>query len=182
MHKVCSGWFNTCLAVISVEHVIFRPQTCRGTSRSKRGFDTATIAASLPHGDGRYTRAGNPKAPALESVLDWIYQSWDALSKDVIKKSFKCRSKFADEYRTVDDSLILACAITTAVDGSEDALITCFKEGNSIGPAGLEILRRTRIEEEARDGREDDEDAGLSEGEEEQTIIDDFNDDDDLFE
>jgi hypothetical protein len=76
---------------------------------------------------------------------------------------------------------LLACAITTATDGSEDSKITCFKEGNSIGNAGLQVLRRVREEDAAQDGRDDDEDADLSEEEEETASISDFADDDDLF-
>jgi hypothetical protein len=41
-------------------------------------------------GDGMtYTAAGNPRAPSLEAVLEWVVQAWDGLSNEVVKRSFK---------------------------------------------------------------------------------------------
>jgi hypothetical protein len=105
----------------------------------------------MTNGDRReYTAAGNPKAPALEVVLDWIARAWQELSKDVIIKSFK------------------ACALTTSIDGSEDDQIACFKQCGSIGPSGVETLRQLRAIGMARDGLDDDEDAGLSDEDEQE--------------
>jgi hypothetical protein len=36
-----------------------------------------------------FTKAGNPKAPSLEVVLEWIHRAWTDISKDVIVKSFE---------------------------------------------------------------------------------------------
>ncbi len=57
------------------------------------------------------TAAGNLKAPSLDLVASWISKSWNEISPELIKKSFKC------------------CGITAAADGSEDNEITCLKEG-----------------------------------------------------
>ena len=37
----------------------------------------------------KFTAAGNPKAPALEMVLDWVYEAWQELNTEMIAKSFK---------------------------------------------------------------------------------------------
>ena len=47
--------------------------------------------------------------------------SWDSISSDTVKNSFK------------------SCAITTALDGSEDSSIHCFKEGQPCG-RGKDVL------------------------------------------
>eukprot|EP00794_Sanderia_malayensis_P013386 gene13386-14759_t len=57
------------------------------------------------------TEAGNLKAPPRREIIRWILEAWDELSCESIKRSF------------------VNCAITTAVDGSEDGEIHCFKEG-----------------------------------------------------
>eukprot|EP00794_Sanderia_malayensis_P014636 gene14636-16155_t len=57
------------------------------------------------------TEAGNLKAPPRREIIRWILEAWDELSCESIKRSF------------------VSCAITTAVNGSEDGEIHCFKEG-----------------------------------------------------
>ncbi|KAL3090527.1 hypothetical protein niasHS_005439 [Heterodera schachtii] len=69
-----------------------------------------------------FTLAGNPKAPALHVVLDWIHLSWQEISKEVIIKSFE----------------------------------------GAIGPIGIKLLREFRATETVKDGRNDHEEAGLS--------------------
>lgn len=64
----------------------------------------------------------------MEIYLQWIVNAWQSLSKDLIIKSFK------------------NCALTIALDGSEDDQIHCFKPGGPI-PQGLELLRQARIDE-----------------------------------
>uniref|UniRef100_A0A183CS72 HTH CENPB-type domain-containing protein n=1 Tax=Globodera pallida TaxID=36090 RepID=A0A183CS72_GLOPA len=95
-----------------------------------------------------FTAAGNPKAPALEVVLDWVDRSWQELSKEMIIKSFE------------------VCGLTTTIDGSGDHRINCFKPDGSIGARGVDLLREFRGKETMKDGRNDDEEAGLSEDEE----------------
>lgn len=50
------------------------------------------------------TKGGNRRAPSKSLILKWIKQSWDAISPDIIRKSFK------------------KCGISNALDGSEDNL------------------------------------------------------------
>jgi hypothetical protein len=50
------------------------------------------------------TKGGNRRAPSNSLILKWIKQSWDAISPDIIRKSFK------------------KCGISNALDGSEDNL------------------------------------------------------------
>ncbi|KAL3096204.1 hypothetical protein niasHT_026144 [Heterodera trifolii] len=91
-----------------------------------------------------FTLAGNPKAPALHVVLDWIHRSWQEISKEVIIKSFE------------------VCGLTTPLDGTGDEKIACFKPKAAIGPIGIKLLREFRATETVKDGRNDHEEAGLS--------------------
>ncbi|KAH7723767.1 pogo transposable element with KRAB domain-like protein [Aphelenchoides avenae] len=79
------------------------------------------------------TAAGNPKPPPPEVYLDGILDAWnDGVTKDNIVNSFK------------------TCGITTALDGSEDHLIHCLKDGNGM-PNGCNKLAQKREEAEAAD-------------------------------
>jgi hypothetical protein len=82
----------------------------------------------MMHGEKLMTKGGNPAPPSMEIYLQWIVNAWQSLSKDLIIKSFK------------------NCALTIALDGSEDDQIHCFKPGGPI-PQGLELLRQARIDE-----------------------------------
>ena len=55
------------------------------------------------------------KAPSRSVICAWVKNSWDSIPSDTVKNSFK------------------SCAITTALDGSEDSSIHCFKEGQPCG-------------------------------------------------
>ena len=55
--------------------------------------------------------SGNLKAPSCSFICNWVIFSWEKINQDTIKQSFK------------------SCAITTALDGSEDDNIHCFKKG-----------------------------------------------------
>uniref|UniRef100_A0A914GZL8 DDE-1 domain-containing protein n=1 Tax=Globodera rostochiensis TaxID=31243 RepID=A0A914GZL8_GLORO len=102
----------------------------------------------ITNGDRQeYTAAGNPKAPALEVVLDWVDRSWQELSKEMIIKSFE------------------VCGLATTSDGYGDDRINCFKPDGSIGTRGIDLLREFRGKETMKDGRNDVEEAGLSEDE-----------------
>ena len=48
------------------------------------------------------------RPPSCALLCDWVKSSWQSVSTDMIKNSFKSR------------------AITTAIDGSEDSEIHCF--------------------------------------------------------
>ncbi|KAH7711885.1 pogo transposable element with KRAB domain-like protein [Aphelenchoides avenae] len=82
-------------------------------------------------GDHQTTAAGNPKPPQPETYLQWVLDAWDAVSEEVIIRSFK------------------ACGISTALDGSEDDLIHCLKEGNGM-PNGVDSLVQARHEANAQ--------------------------------
>uniref|UniRef100_A0A914HX95 HTH CENPB-type domain-containing protein n=1 Tax=Globodera rostochiensis TaxID=31243 RepID=A0A914HX95_GLORO len=81
------------------------------------------------HGDKPTTSGGNLKAPPMEIYLEWIVSAWEALSKDVIVKSFLC------------------CGITKEDDGKNDALIHVFKKDGAI-PNGLALLQQRRQKED----------------------------------
>ncbi|KAH7717995.1 pogo transposable element with KRAB domain-like protein [Aphelenchoides avenae] len=66
----------------------------------------------------------------LQSV-PWVLDAWDAVKEDVIIQSFK------------------ACGISAELDGSEDALINCLKEGNAM-PNGVSSLVQARHEANAQ--------------------------------
>uniref|UniRef100_A0A914H9Q3 DDE-1 domain-containing protein n=1 Tax=Globodera rostochiensis TaxID=31243 RepID=A0A914H9Q3_GLORO len=80
------------------------------------------------HGDKPTTSGGNLRAPPMEIYLEWIVSAWEALSKDVIVKSFLC------------------CGITKEDDEKNDALIHVFKKNGAI-PNGLALLQQRRHEE-----------------------------------
>ena len=67
------------------------------------------------------TDGGNLKPPPRRTIVNWILDSWNQLSSEIICKSFK------------------ACALTSAIDGSDDKDIHCFKEKQPCH-TGLEML------------------------------------------
>ena len=64
----------------------------------------------------------------MSQYLDWICKSWNAVDKDVIRNSFKI------------------CGLTTALDGSEDTTIHCFKDKDMA--FGLDLLREARSKQQ----------------------------------
>ena len=71
-----------------------------------------------------YTPAGNVCPPTKLQVVQWVKLAWEAVSKDIIHKSFRM------------------CGITVKPDGSEDSEISFLKEE--------EVARDTRCEIELR--------------------------------
>ena len=67
------------------------------------------------------TDGGNLKPPPCCTIVNWILDSWYQLSSETISKSFK------------------ACALTSAIDRSEDNNIHCLKEGQPCH-SGLSML------------------------------------------
>ena len=55
--------------------------------------------------------SGNMKAPSRGLICNWVKSSWDQISEETIKKSFK------------------SCGVNLPIDGTEDDSIHCFKEG-----------------------------------------------------
>jgi hypothetical protein len=79
----------------------------------------------MMHGDKSFTAGGNPRAPPMTIYLNWILTAWNAISNEIIMKSF------------------VACGIPSALDGSEDAGIHCFKANGSV-PTGFALLQQAR--------------------------------------
>ena len=63
----------------------------------------------MANGQHTFTAAGNMRAPPRREIVQWIIEAWNDLDKDIIVNSFKC------------------CALTLAVDSSQDELIHCLK-------------------------------------------------------
>jgi len=65
----------------------------------------------LIHGEKHFTKGGNIKAVDFQLICQWIVDSWESVTPEQILSSFK------------------TCGITNAVDGSEDDVISCLKDG-----------------------------------------------------
>lgn len=65
----------------------------------------------------------------MDVYLQWVVNAWEQLPKELIIKSFK------------------NCALTTALDGSEDVRIHCFKPDGPI-PSGRDLLQQAREDEQ----------------------------------
>ncbi|KAI1694956.1 hypothetical protein DdX_19832 [Ditylenchus destructor] len=61
-----------------------------------------------------WTTGGNPRASAMNVYLEWICESWSAVTPEMVKDSFK------------------VCGVTSVQDGSEDENIHCFKPDAAI--------------------------------------------------
>ena len=79
----------------------------------------------MASGEREFTANNNPRAPAAEVYLNWIYEAWQSISKELIANSFK------------------TCGVTSAADGTEDEDIHCFKQNGQV-PNGLELLKKAR--------------------------------------
>ena len=58
-----------------------------------------------------YADAGNIKPVPRRLIVKWVIKSWQAISNETVAKSMK------------------SCGLALAVDGTEDDLDSCFKEG-----------------------------------------------------
>ena len=72
------------------------------------------------------TKGGNRRAPSKSLILKWIKQSWDAISPDIIRKSFK------------------KCGISNALDGSEDNLFQNEGDDDPFEGFDEENVQRTK--------------------------------------
>ena len=61
-------------------------------------------------GEKTYTKAGNVRAPSKLLCLQWVKESWDSITSDIIVKSFR------------------ACGISVNTDGTNDGEIHCMKK------------------------------------------------------
>ncbi|XP_044175381.1 uncharacterized protein LOC122958534 [Acropora millepora] len=80
----------------------------------------------MANGQHTFTAAGNMRTPPRREIVQWILEAWNDLDKDIIVNSFK------------------SCALTLAVDGSEDELIHCLKPSQPChsGPALLKAVQQ----------------------------------------
>ena len=67
----------------------------------------------MAEGAHSFTAAGNMHVPPRREIVQWIFEAWDNLDRELIVRSFR------------------SCAITVATDGSKDDQIHCLKEGQS---------------------------------------------------
>ena len=58
----------------------------------------------------QFTEDGNMKPPSWKRIIEWVLDVWSQLSKENIKKVFKC------------------CGLNLANDGTEDDFIHCLKK------------------------------------------------------
>lgn len=65
----------------------------------------------LAEEDHELTAQGNMRGPSRQQMIEWVLDAWRKLPEDIIKKSFK------------------VCALSTSLDGAEDAEIMCIKHG-----------------------------------------------------
>lgn len=70
--------------------------------------------------------SGNTKAPPLELLIQWCIDGWKSIPEAQIVSSFK------------------QCGLTKAIDGSEDGLISAFKEGHACA-AGRLLLQEKQF-------------------------------------
>ena len=65
----------------------------------------------LAEEDHELTAQGNMRGPSRQQMIEWVLDAWRKLPEDIIKKLFK------------------VCALSTSLDGAEDAEIMCIKHG-----------------------------------------------------
>ena len=79
------------------------------------------------------TDGGNLKPPPRRTIVNWILDSWNQLPSETISKSFK------------------ACALTSAIDGSEDNNIHCLKEGQPCHSGLSTLAQQIELANETED-------------------------------
>lgn len=80
----------------------------------------------MVNGQHTFTAGGNMRAPTFPLIARWVADSWNQIPTEQIQESMK------------------QCAITTAVDGSEDELIQCIKNN----PQRAELLKTKMMNKE----------------------------------
>ena len=72
----------------------------------------------LANAKHQFTPAGNMKPLPRRLIVEWVLKSCEELSSETVSSSMK------------------SCALGLAIDGSEDNLISCFKEGKKFEEGG----------------------------------------------
>ena len=65
----------------------------------------------LANGKHEYKGGGNMKPVPRSLIVEWVIKSWLGISNETLAKSMK------------------SCGLALAIDGTQDDLISCFKEG-----------------------------------------------------
>uniref|UniRef100_A0A914I1M4 HTH CENPB-type domain-containing protein n=1 Tax=Globodera rostochiensis TaxID=31243 RepID=A0A914I1M4_GLORO len=120
------------------------------------------------------------------TLADWIKEM--RLNKKPVTRSIiknKAAALFVDtDIKELSKEMIIksfeVCGLATTSDGYGDDRINCFKPDGSIGARGIELLREFRGKKTMKDGRNDVEEAGLSEDEND-VELGGVGDDDELF-
>ena len=76
-------------------------------------------------GPKTYTATGNVRPPSKVLCLQWVKGCWEALTAEIVQKSFH------------------ACGISVSTDGTEDDEIHCLKEGGVAADARETVKRET---------------------------------------
>ena len=87
-------------------------------------------------GDKSYTAHGNVHAPDKALCLQWVIESWECITADIVKKSF------------------LSCGISVEVNGSEDDQIHCLKQGG-VASSARPLINSATTRMESRSEEED---------------------------
>ena len=98
-------------------------------------------------GEKSYTAAGNLQPPDTTLCLKWVKEAWKSVSIDVIKKS------------------LVACGISSSLDGSQDTEISCIKVGGIAAEAAATISAQTQELLVSADEEQDDPFANCEEDE-----------------
>ena len=98
-------------------------------------------------GEKSYTAAGNLQPPDMTLCLKWVKEAWKSVSIDVIKKS------------------LVACGISSSLDGSQDTEISCIKVGGIAAEAAATISAQTQELLVSADEEQDDPFANCEEDE-----------------
>lgn len=98
------------------------------------------------NGEKEFTKGGNMKPPSFPLLVSWVAKSWKSIPQEQIVNSMK------------------TCAITTALDGSEDDQIHCLKT-----LSGFEALKAAITDRESQT----DPTIAIVEDEEDDNLIDD---------
>ena len=81
----------------------------------------------LANAKHEFTAAGNMKPVPRRQIVQWVVKAWEEFSSDMITSSTK------------------SCGLGLPVDGSEDHLISCFKEGKKTESGSKLFSNQTRI-------------------------------------
>ncbi|KAL3083972.1 hypothetical protein niasHS_008844 [Heterodera schachtii] len=164
-------------AVKKVEAVEWAQKNSVNAATKKFKVDRKVIRDWMAHEDkprkqimtpngGKRMRLGGAGRPVHRPDIDIALAEWitekrtnkQPVSRNIIRR--RAAALFMDTDIKVRKRLV--CGLTTPLDGTGDEKIACFKPEGAIGPIGTKFLREFRENETVKDGRNDHEEAGLS--------------------